>query len=291
MSAGPSLPRVRIGIVCSVGVGIGHGGRAENEDNYLVARDGRATRRDGGAERSHAAPSAGSIVLAVADGMGGHESGHVASADAVDALAPLHAAPAPADPEAALRAHVLDAHARLHERAAVAGRVRMGTTLTVAWLWGAQLFWSHVGDSRLYLWRNGRIVRLTRDHTRAEFARRDGRSEPAYPHNLSQNFIYGSRGLGNDAGIRIDAGLDTGALELLAGDRLLLCSDGLSGPVTDARIGEVLGNVTQPEACAVALFDRAIASGSEDNVTAVVADIEALPGGATAPSRTIVPFD
>jgi protein phosphatase len=282
--------------VCSVGVGIGHGGRADNEDNYLVAHDGRATRRDGAADRTHVVPSNGNLLLVVADGMGGHENGHVASADAVDALAPLHAVAEPPDPEAALRAHLLDAHARLHDRAALVGRVRMGTTLTVAWIWGTQLFWAHVGDSRLYLWRNGRIVRITRDHTRAEFARRDGRAEPAYPHNLSQNFIYGSRGLGNDAGLRIDAGVDTGAFALAAGDRLLLCSDGLSGPVTDARIGEVLGNVTQPEACAMALLDRAIASGSEDNVTALVVTIDALPpgalrGGAAAPSRTIVPTD
>ncbi len=267
-------PPYTVGLVCTVGVGEARGGRARNEDNYLVCRDERIRWRDGENEAVVAAQGTTGVLLAVADGMGGHDDGDLASAAAVQALSRLYLRPLPADPEATLREFLLDAHRRLRAHVAVDGKVKMGTTLTVAWLSGERLHWAHVGDSRLYHWREGRLTRLTRDQTRGEFARRDRRSIPAHPDHLAQNFIYGSRGLGDDAGLRIDRGLDTGTLDLCPGDRLLLCSDGLCGRVEDAWIGDLLRNVPEPNACAVSLMERALAAESDDNITTMVLRVE-----------------
>ena len=266
--------RISLGLVCSIGVGAARGGRSNNEDNYLVCRDGRISWRDGdGEHRTEVAPSASSLV-AVADGMGGHEDGEIASAFAVQALSRLYVRPSPEEPEDTLREFLLDAHQRLHARVAVGGKVKMGTTLTVAWVIENRLYWAHVGDSRIYHWRRGRITRVTRDQTRAEFARRDNRTEPSNPQNLSQNFIYGSRGLGNDRGLRIDRGIDTGSFSLQDGDRIVLCTDGLSSRVEDALIADAIRNVPEPAACAVTLTERAMAAQSDDNITALVMRVD-----------------
>jgi protein phosphatase len=268
--------RVSLGVVCSIGIGPARGGRGRNEDNYLVCRDGRIVWREGDAERVTEVAPSGATLVAVADGMGGHEDGEIASAAAVQAMARLYLYPQPAEPEDALRDYVLDAHRRLHARVAVDGKVKMGTTLTVAWILEDRLYWAHVGDSRLYHWRRGRITRVTRDHTRAEFARRDNRGVPSHGHNLSQNFIYGSRGLGDDREVRVDRGIDTGSLSLQEGDRILLCSDGLSGAVEDALIGDALKQVADPAACVMALMERAIAHESDDNITALLLRVDRL---------------
>lgn len=263
-------PTYALGLVCTVGIGAERGGRARNEDNYLVCRDSKVNWRDGDGEVSHPAPASTSILLAVADGMGGHDDGDLASSAAVQALARLYLRPPPPDPEETLREFVIDAHRRIRARVAVNGKVTMGTTLTVAWILGGRVYWAHVGDSRLYHWRAGRITAITRDQTRGEFARRDGRPTPTHPGHLAQNFIYGSRGLGDDTALRIDKGLDTGSFPLQAEDRLILCSDGLSGRVEDAWISDLVRNVPDPAACAVSLMERAIASDSDDNITTLV---------------------
>lgn len=276
MTAG-AAPRLRVGLVCSVGIGPARGGRDTNEDNYLVCRDGTITWREGEGERITPVAQTRDLLLAVADGMGGHEDGEVASAAAVQALYPLYLRTAPPDPEDALRAWLLDAHRRLRARVEVDGRVKMGTTLTVAWIHGARVTWAHVGDSRLYHWRAGELARVTRDQTRAEFARRDNRSLPQAPHHLQQNFIYGSRGLGDDLSVRIDKGVDTGTLTLRPGDRLLLCTDGLTGVLDDAAIADALARMVDPGACAQELTDRAMANRSEDNITVVVLAADGAP--------------
>lgn len=270
----PHPPRYSVGLVCSLGIGAGRGGRARNEDNYLVCRDGRVRWRDGDTEVVGEAPVSSAVLLAVADGMGGHDDGDVASSAAVQALSRLYQRPPPPDPENTLRDFLLDAHKRLRARVEVGGKVKMGTTLTAAWIIGGRLYWAHVGDSRLYHWREGRLTRVSRDQTRGEFAKRDGRLPPQHPEHLAQNFIYGSRGLGDDTALRIDKGIDTGSFLLRPGDRVLLCTDGLCGRVEDAWIGDLLRNVPEPTACAVTLMERAIASESDDNITTVVLRVD-----------------
>jgi protein phosphatase len=291
----PPSGRYTVGVVCSVGIGARRGGRARNEDNYLVCRDGRARWREEDGEAVADAPISSAVLLAVADGMGGHDDGHVASSAAVQALARLYQRPPPPDPEGTLRDFFLDAHRRLRARLATNGKVKMGTTLTAAWILGGRLYWAHVGDSRLYHWREGRIARITRDHTRGEFARRDHRPTPLQPEHLAQSFLYGSRGLGDDTGLRIDRGFDTGSFLLRPGDRVLLCTDGLSGVVEDTWIGDLLRNVPEPTACAVSLTERAIACESDDNITTVVMRVEGAAGVEPDPDEwreetTIVPL-
>ncbi len=276
--ARPNAGRYALGLVCSLGVGESRGGRARNEDNYLVCRDGRMRWRDGEDEAMADAPVSSAVLIAVADGMGGHDDGDVASSAAVQALSRLYLRPPPPDPEGTLREFLLDAHKRLRARVEVGGKVKMGTTLTVAWIIGGRLYWAHVGDSRLYHWRDGRIAQVSRDQTRGEFARRDRRVPPQHAEHLAQNFIYGSRGLGDDTALRIDKGVDTGSFLLRPGDRVLLCTDGLSGRVEDAWIADLVRNVPEPTACAVTLMERAIASESDDNITALVLRVDGVDG-------------
>lgn len=279
MTAGPSARgslagmAIRAGVVCTLGVGPRRGGRSENEDNYLVCHAGSARWLDGRMELEEATRGEGTL-LAVCDGMGGHRSGRVASTAAVRVLAKLYASTRPADPAANLLRYVREAHAQLHRRASENGPVRMGTTLTVCWILGDQAAWAHVGDSRLYRLREGGLDQLTRDHTRGEFARRDGRPV-AEPDTLCQGFIFGSRGLGDDAGLRLEPGLDNGMVQLQPGDRLLLCSDGLCGWVEDALLAEILARHDDPSEAARALSDAAVEAGSTDNITALVAMVDA----------------
>jgi protein phosphatase len=145
----------------------------------------------------------------------------------------------------------------------------MGTTLTAAWVFERRAAWVHVGDSRLYFLRATKLSRLTTDQTGNEFARRDSRTPTSDGDRLAQNFIYGSRGLGDSARLRLDAGVDSGLLDLLPGDRLLLCTDGISGALDDRTIEATLCDA-DADVAPRALQERAIERGGRDNVTALV---------------------
>lgn len=261
-----------VGVTCTVGIGPERGGRARNEDNYLVGQAGQVRTRVGGSEHRAEAEGHAALVVAVADGMGGHEDGEVASTTTVQAIAELYGLVPDDDREGALRTFLLNTHRKLRPKVAVDGVVKMGTTLTVVWVVDGVACWAHVGDSRLYLLRDRALTQVTRDHTRAEFARRDGRTLPLHPHNLSQNFLYGSRGLGLDDSIRIDRGVDTGTFPLLPGDRLLLCSDGLHGFVPPPLMTALLPTGDAQDATH-ALVGAALTAESDDNITAVVVDV------------------
>ncbi len=265
-----------IGVVCSVGVGPEGGGRSRNEDNYLVCRDGRITYLDEGQTQNEAGGGEG-VLLAVCDGMGGHDDGHIASATAVRVMGKLYRPGVPRDPPRALMKYVSDSHTRLHWKARSAGPVVMGTTLTAVWLLGGNAAWTQVGDSRLYIARRGKIRQITRDHTRNEFASRDGRPGSPDGEHLAQNFIYGSRGLGDDSRLRLERGRDAGMEPLEVGDFLVLCSDGVSGVLDSMVIRQVLEQTGEPQAAAQALHDRSIEQGSTDNVTALVIRVDELP--------------
>lgn len=268
--------RFRVGVHCSRGIGPRRGGRARNEDNFLVAHRGRARFLDGGAEREVRTQNGAGLMLAVADGMGGHDNGALASAAAVQAMLKLYGRGRPRDPGTTLTQFVRTAHSRLRERAARSGAANMGTTLTVLWIIDNDAWWVHVGDSRLYHLRGGGLSLLTRDHIRSEFAHRDGRPEPRQPGALSQSFIYGSRGLGDDDNIRLDAGIDTGRVPLKAHDRFMLCSDGVCGPLGHDHIADYLTPraETAPTESAQVLARAAMEAGTTDNITALVVQVD-----------------
>ncbi|MSP57042.1 MAG: serine/threonine-protein phosphatase [Myxococcales bacterium] len=272
----------RTGVSCNVGIGSARGGRARNEDNYLIGCEGQVRSRLGDREQVEDALDDPTVVLAVADGMGGHEDGETASTRTVQAISRLYGLTRPQDIEAGLREFILETHHRLRPTVAVSGVVKMGTTLTVVWIVGGRAYWAHVGDSRLYLLRADEMSVITKDQTRAEFARRDGRPEPQYPNHLSQNFLYGSRGLGNDEGLRVDPGVDTGNFGLHTVDRLLLCSDGLHGFISQQSIQQALSRGDAQEA-ADGLVAAAMSAGGDDNVTAVVMEVVGDPAAHVEP--------
>lgn len=269
----PSLTALHIGLVCDLGVGERFGGRKRNEDNYLICHDGLVRYRLEHSEQRLIQWGEGSLV-AVCDGMGGHEDGDVASAAAVQVLAKLYRPGHPRNPEQVLRKYVEGAHRQLYDAVSEDGPVSMGTTVTVAWFVHRTIHWVNVGDSRLYLWRAGHIEQLTVDQTRNAFARRDGKTETPDGHHLVQNFIYGSRGLGDNTQLRIEEGRDTGSVQLMPGDRVLLCSDGLTKAVDDGQIARILSERAPPQPTAEQLTDLAKRLGSRDNITTLLLDVD-----------------
>jgi serine/threonine protein phosphatase PrpC len=265
-----------VGIQCALGVGPERGGRKRNEDNFLVIQGGSSRRLgpDGNAlEDVSAVPG---LLVAVLDGMGGLDNGHLASSSAARALAGLQRSEVPRDPERAHRRFVMEQHKRLHREAKERGPVAMGTTVTAVWLISGVAAWVSVGDSRCYLWRGERLVQLSRDQTRSEFARRDGLAFVG-PDHLVQSFLFGSRGLGDNSALRLDPGLDTGTLALEPGDRLILVTDGVWSCLEPDALAAIAASSDDPNTVALGLLDAAIAAGATDNVTAAVVRVDAVP--------------
>ncbi len=213
-------------------------------------------------------------VFAVADGLGGHQAGEVASRIAVETLA--EKAPRKTDPRALTDAvkeanlAVLDA---AHEGK---GRSGMGTTLTAVVLEGTHLTVSHVGDSRGYLLHDDRLARITEDHSMvADMVRQGTLTEEESRFHPNRSVI--TRALGTDPTMEPD----TFEIDAVRGDRLLLTSDGLHTQITDDEIAEILRRAQMPADAAAALVAAANDAGGIDNVTVVVVDI----GGAEASVR------
>lgn len=213
---------------------------------------------------------AGPSLLAVADGMGGHPHGDVASAAAITVLteAPL-AGDLDGDPAAALAAAVARAAARLEELAAGDPELRgMGTTLTAMAWDGAGFAVAHIGDSRAYLLRGGDLFQITRDHTMVQTLVDEGRLTP----DQAANHPHGStllRALLPGGDQRPDLFRQDAA----PGDRYLLCSDGLSGFVPAGAIRDALAGAARPADAVARLIALADAAGGPDNITCVVADV------------------
>ncbi len=216
---------------------------------------------------------AGPRLLVVADGMGGHAAGEVASAVAVESLAVLDG-PGPTPDDMDADTALTDAIARANQRIrdlveADPRRSGMGTTVT-ALLWcGDSFSLAHIGDSRAYLLRDGELGQLTRDHTYVQALIDEGRiSESERETHPARSLLL--QALGGE-----DVVPDVAGVEAADGDRLMLCSDGLSGVVPVDEIAGVLASVADPQAAADELVELAVAGGGPDNITCVVADIRA----------------
>ena len=205
-------------------------------------------------------------LFAVADGMGGHAAGEVASEIAVNVLA--ERAPAHPDPEALGRA-VEEANRAIivaaHEGR---GREGMGTTMTAAMLEGERLVIAQVGDSRAYLLHQGKLQQLTRDHSLMADMIEAGQLTAEEARTHPQRSVI-TRALGSDVHLHPDIY----EINVETGDRLLICSDGLSGMVFDDEIENTMRRVQDPQRCASQLVNEAIAAGGHDNVTVIVVDV------------------
>ncbi len=251
-----------------------------------------AARSDIGLVRSNNQDSAyaGPHLLMVADGMGGHAGGDVASSIAVAALAPLDdEAHGPDDAldelDAALHAAQDELLARAKADTDLGG---MGTTVTALLRAGNKLVMAHIGDSRAYLLRDGELTQVTIDHTFVQHLVNTGKitlEEAA--HHPQRSVVM--RVLGD---FDMEIVPDLSVREARPGDRWLLCSDGLSGVVSAETIAETMDSLTDLDACADRLVQLALRGGGPDNVTVIVADIvdlDALPdGGAPTTAATVV---
>lgn len=211
-------------------------------------------------------------LFAVADGMGGHRGGEVASQLALETLEVLFRQAR----SSSLAQHVQEANRVVFERSlldrAVAG---MGTTLTAALVEGSLVRLAHVGDSRAYLLRAGEMRLLTEDHTLVHRMVEEGEitAEEAevHPHRSVL-----TRALGVD----VEVAVDEGAVDVRDGDRLLLCTDGLTAMLAETQIREILSAAAEPDEAAKRLVRAANRAGGVDNITVVVLRFSSEEGGA-----------
>ena len=255
--------------------------RTNNDDHFLVSRLDRTlqtliTSLPAGAVPDHTGEV--NYVMVVADGMGGHAAGEIASQMAISALVSL-ALDVPdwifkVDEEHALeierraRTRVQEVGAMLVDRGRREVALRgMGTTLTAVRSLGRDLLITHVGDSRAYLLRAGTLHRLTRDHTYAQHLVSIGQLAPGDLADSRHRHVL-TNALG---GACVDVHVDTDQMQLEDGDRLLLCSDGLTDLVDDETITRILLETSQSSDACERLVQQALDSGGRDNVTVIVA--------------------
>lgn len=271
-----SLVRVTFGARSDVGRV-----RTSNEDHYQIACFSRAMRvlrsnlPDGQVPDRYADVG---YLLVVADGMGGAAAGEVASMMAIALGTGLELN----QPKWAFRLDGAEADDLKRRATATIRRIQdglvrhaeadptlegMGTTLTAAYSVGDELFVFHVGDSRAYLFRDGALRQLTRDHTVARALADAGQITPEQvATHRKRNVLYNVLGTQSS-----DVQVEIGQVRLEDGDVLLLCSDGLTDMLDDGELADVLGRIADPEAACDALIELALARGGRDNVTVLAA--------------------
>ncbi len=232
--------------------------RANNQDSYaVVLADSQTTWQ----KRGH--------LFMVADGMGAHAAGELASKMATSTVTHTYSKRSDIPPPTALHAAILDANTQIHRRGEASLDFKgMGTTGTVLVLLPQGGIVAHVGDSRAYRLRGNRFEQLTFDHSLVWELQQAGRlTENGVSGNIGKNII--TRSLGPSETVQVDL---EGPIPVVVGDTFLLCSDGLSGQVEDDELGTVLMCLPPAEAVA-ALVDLANLRGGPDNITVIVARV------------------
>ena len=231
--------------------------RRQNEDQCLVALEQK--------------------LFIVSDGVGGHQAGEVASKAVVTVLpvmieqqvTRMQTPPSSEAMELVLRNAIVELSQRLRaESAGRAGLQGLGATVAVAWVRGSLAHVAHMGDSRIYLFRQGRLEQLTEDHSVIALLLRHGEITP------EEAQTHPARGrLSRYVGMEGEVYPDVQTVQLQAGDRLLLCSDGLTNMVPDGQIVQLLQVNAEVEAACKGLVNAANAAGGTDNITALVVDL------------------
>ncbi|MFL6138917.1 MAG: PP2C family protein-serine/threonine phosphatase [Frankiaceae bacterium] len=246
-----------------------------------AARSDVGLLRDGNEDSMYAGPR----LLAIADGMGGHVAGEVASSVVIATLAHLDEDLPGSDLLAALAGAARAANDHLREMASADRQLEgMGTTLTAMLVDRGRVGLVHIGDSRGYLLRDGELHRITHDHSLVQSLVDEGRiSEEEAAHHPQRSLIL--RALDG----RDDIDPDLSVRELRIGDRYLLCTDGLTDVVSESTVTETLAGADGPDEAVERLVDLALRGGGPDNITCIVADVvedagthEVLVAGAAA---------
>ncbi|KEO81952.1 Stp1/IreP family PP2C-type Ser/Thr phosphatase [Tumebacillus flagellatus] len=237
--------------------------RQLNEDSYAVV--------------AHQQPHG---VAVVADGMGGHLAGEVASALAVEAVLKRlteNTESEPLEPQDSLVAAIKDANQAVHERAlSQQGLNGMGTTLIVTLFDQEQIHLGHIGDSRAYLLQSGDLRQVTDDHTLVNELYKNGQITLDEAMNHPQRNIV-TRAVGTDERVQPDLL----QLEWNEGDILMICSDGLTNMVEERLLSDILRAEVPLSAKVDVLIEKAIVSGGHDNITVVLVQNQAERGDAT----------
>lgn len=210
-------------------------------------------------------------LLAVADGMGGHQAGEIASGMAIQTLERElpHMLRKGALPEKALVDSVKQANISIYELSMQNQELRgMGTTITACLKQVSKLFVAHVGDSRAYLLRNGEISQLTQDHSLVqELLRNGGINEEQALQHPQRNVL--TRALGTEKSVQVDLY----SIIISSGDLLLLCTDGLTRYLSQEELLSVINNAPDINTAVRNLLCKALQSGGADNITIILAEI------------------
>jgi len=218
------------------------------------------------------------IVLAVADGLGGEEAGEVASALALDVLGrELDRAPGSWNVAKRLRRTFQQANLEIYNKAVTVPELRgMGTTLTAAALTGCTLVAAHVGDTRIYLKRDGKLTQLSKDHTWVAEQLQYGLITGEQARTHARRHVL-TRCLGRE----LIVGIDVLTLDLRPGDVILQCSDGVHGYLRDEELGKLLE--ATPESACREMIQAGRERGGEDNLSAQIARVVDCPAPAPTP--------
>lgn len=222
-------------------------------------------------------------LFAIADGMGGAQAGEIASGIAVSVFE-RGLPDGPGSAEQRLASLVQDANEQIHDLSvADAQHAGMGTTLTAAYVGEEDIAIAHVGDSRMYLWRDGALRKLTRDHSLVEELVEEGRLTPEEADEHPQRSII-TRALGPEHDVQVDSQ----TFHAQDGDVFLLCSDGLTSMVPEGRIAELLASGQPLERTVRSLVAAANDAGGRDNITVVLFRVADVAVGGAGPDATMV---
>ena len=218
-------------------------------------------------------------LFVVADGVGGHPGGDTAAWTAVEIIHRSYAMSDGADPADALQKAFAQANREIFEESKRESHLfGMGTTCTAIALRGAEAWLAHVGDTRAYLLRDGQLLQLTKDHSAAWYLYEEGKvSKREYEKHPKSRVI--ERSIGFQSRVRVD--VSTRPLAVRPYDILLICSDGLTGPVSDETICQVVRESPPDEACQK-LVELANRAGGPDNITVQIIRVHRVPEAASA---------
>jgi len=225
--------------------------------------------RDGNEDAVGCWPHQDGLLFAVADGLGGHNAGELASSIAIEVLAQeMESAPSSWPVPKRLKRAVQEANLRIYNKATTVPELhKMGTTLTASALVGSTLTTAHVGDCRLYLLRNGELTQLTKDHSWVWEQVQYGILSPEEARTHPRRNIL-SRCLGHE----LIVGIDVITMNIQPGDILFQCSDGIHTSLAECEMLELL-QVGRPDVSCEAMIQRARDAGGEDNLSAQVASV------------------